>query len=396
MLGPERIVKYSEIANLPVHPAAAALPMLPEHGAGEMFEGKDIAGRPTGKFYGFREKDKRLFGISDMADSLQQNGQLNPITIYKGQLLDGRQRTAGFGVLAKWGPDSYVENGKYVQVSCDPDVRVQEFFGTEAEAVAFVVGEGFHRRHFENQSQRALSAIRLNDQMEEPIPVTSMARVYGVSRNTLQLARRLLVTEAACRQDVESFVLSEDEEEDAQQWRLDALKRGFAYWHNRVKQVEAGEVHLSTIFSTKEPKDPNSKTVSENITKELQRIKDAFGTMEDAMGNIAGLHGDGMHDYNISEALKQVVTMWERMGEGKGIIAKIKRINERSEEGGDLSPEFLAELRARGLVEMDECPFCKSQKEASKFRCRDCYERAEKDPDMDLANCQRILDETGR
>lgn len=82
-----------------------------------------------------------LIGIDfeSLRDDIAKNGLLEPIVIYEGKILDGRNRyTAclGAGVL----PDTVEYNGD------DP--------------LGFVIAKNLHRRHL-NESQRALVASKL-------------------------------------------------------------------------------------------------------------------------------------------------------------------------------------------------------------------------------------------
>lgn len=79
--------------------------------------------------------------LASLREDVQANGLLEPITIFEGKILDGRNRA---GVCADLG--------------IEPETV--EFHGDNAAALSFVISKNLNRRHL-NESQRALVAERL-------------------------------------------------------------------------------------------------------------------------------------------------------------------------------------------------------------------------------------------
>ena len=74
---------------------------------------------------------------------IQEYGQREPIFVYQGQIVDGRNRYRAC-----------------LELGISPTVR--EYDGDEASLTAFVISLNLHRRHL-NESQRALVAMRLEN-----------------------------------------------------------------------------------------------------------------------------------------------------------------------------------------------------------------------------------------
>lgn len=120
---------------------------------------------------------------ASLRDDIAANGQREPIWLWRGQIIDGRNRAQ----------------------ACDDlglAVAVREYEGDEAELVAFVVSLNLHRRHLD-ESQRAMVAGRLanlNDgqraDQAAPIgaPVTqdAAADLLNVGRRSVQRAREVI------------------------------------------------------------------------------------------------------------------------------------------------------------------------------------------------------------
>lgn len=115
-----QVMPLAEVAALPVHYLADLFPML-KAGAGS----HDVDGDPT---------------LTDLAESILANGVRQPLVLWQGQLLDGRNRLAA---------------AKLAGVA---DVPVTEFEGTDDEADQFVLDANLDRRNL-TPAQRAEIAV---------------------------------------------------------------------------------------------------------------------------------------------------------------------------------------------------------------------------------------------
>ncbi len=113
-----------------------------------------------------------------LADSILANGQLDPITTYNGQILDGRAR---FRACEK--------------IGIPPTVT--PFLGSDP--LRFVIEKNLQRQRPLNQSQRGLIAARIATlavgRPNAGIPAisqTDAAKLLGVSRDTVTAARAVL------------------------------------------------------------------------------------------------------------------------------------------------------------------------------------------------------------
>lgn len=79
--------------------------------------------------------------FEDLCDSIQQNGLMEGIWIYKGQIIDGRNR---YRACRETGVEA----------------RFRAYEGEEADLVGFVVALNLHRRHL-SESQRAMVAANI-------------------------------------------------------------------------------------------------------------------------------------------------------------------------------------------------------------------------------------------
>ena len=135
--------------TLTFHPAADIFPMMPES------------------------------ELAALADDIRANGLREPVWLYEGQILDGRNR----------------------YVACqlaDVEPATREWMG--ADPVAFVVSMNLHRRHL-NESQRGMSAARAAT-MQRGRPETNSPRglftqpeaasMLNVGLNTVKRARTVL------------------------------------------------------------------------------------------------------------------------------------------------------------------------------------------------------------
>lgn len=82
----------------------------------------------------------------DLMIDIRENGQREPITLFEGKVIDGRNRLRAL----RW-------------LEIEP--KVQHFKGTESEVVNYVLSLNLHRRHL-TESQRAMVASKLAKQTQ--------------------------------------------------------------------------------------------------------------------------------------------------------------------------------------------------------------------------------------
>jgi len=117
--------------------------------------------------------------LKTLADDIAENGLVEPITLFKGEILDGRNRHRACE-LSKSEPD-------FVQ-----------FTGNDEMALAFVLSKNLNRRHLDT-SQRAMVANRLatlekGANQHAGIPAPSQAKaaeLLNVNRDSVQTARKV-------------------------------------------------------------------------------------------------------------------------------------------------------------------------------------------------------------
>lgn len=120
------LVPLSDITDLPAYETADIFPMYPANSAKT------------------NEGHSEQITLLDLAASLELNGMREPIILFNGTILDGRNRRAA-AVMAK------LEH-----------VPVQEFTGTEEEADQYVLDLNVDRRNM-SAGQRACVAVRMWD-----------------------------------------------------------------------------------------------------------------------------------------------------------------------------------------------------------------------------------------
>lgn len=119
--------------------------------------------------------------ISRLASDIKTNGQLEPIVIHEGKILDGRNR---YTVC-------------YHELKIEP--KFVDFDGTDP--VAFVLSKNLHRRHL-SESQRAMVAGRLATLEQgrpkkgsiDPFFIGDAAQLLNVSAGSVKRARQVLET----------------------------------------------------------------------------------------------------------------------------------------------------------------------------------------------------------
>lgn len=135
-------------AELEVHPACALFPMI---------EGK---------------------ALEELAADIAENGLIEPIVVYDGAILDGRNRLRACDLA-------------------DVPPEFREWQGEPSEIVAWIASKNIHRRHLET-GQRAMIAARLADlrvganQTHEGLPIGRAAEMLGVGVRTAHRAREVI------------------------------------------------------------------------------------------------------------------------------------------------------------------------------------------------------------
>lgn len=100
-----------------------------------------------------------------LAQDIFENGQRTPITIWEGQLLDGRNRLAA------------------LELAEVKDAEITEFYGTEQEATAFVISANLQRRQMCTH-EKVVAAVTYNQQ----VGLQEAAKTFRLSENTLRSA----------------------------------------------------------------------------------------------------------------------------------------------------------------------------------------------------------------
>lgn len=261
------------LSNIKVHPAAALFPMI-------------------------EEKDLRA-----LADDIAMNGQIHPIIVSNGVLIDGRNRLAA------------CEFGKI-----EPKWETREF-ASEGEIIRFVIAANERRRHL-NASQRAIIAaglaniergdtLKQNQQVESnaqdcatdvkdpAISQEDAAKAMGVSRRSVQDAKKvqrqapalvekirdgeISVAAAAKLSDSPAEVKKVIEGADAKQ---------------TVKEANAAERKEHAVAEAKDDKkaskateDRIAKLVAENAAKD-KRIDELNARIESMGASMDEMHED--------------------------------------------------------------------------------------------------------
>ena len=144
------------------HPALIA---FPGRGHGLKFVGGKLPFHPLADLFPLLEGDD----LAALKDDIARNGLEEPITLFDGQVLDGRNRFLACHAVSfeRGWPDSGFE----------PPVRFVQFNG--ADPAAFVISKNLHRRHL-NESQRAMAAAKL---ATLPLGANQHAQICAPSQN---------------------------------------------------------------------------------------------------------------------------------------------------------------------------------------------------------------------
>lgn len=186
--------------TLQAHPACAAFPML---GA---------------------------VALNELAHDIDTNGLIEPIVMYRGQILDGRNRLAACELA-------------------DVEPVFREWEGDESEIIPWIISKNIHRRHLDT-SQRALIAARLAT-LDQGRPETG--KFAGIPTQA-EAAALVNVSERSVR--TARTVLEEGSPE-------------------LVAQVERGEVSVSKAAAEVRPKPPDPPTAFQAGLDEIDRQVDA-------------------------------------------------------------------------------------------------------------------------
>jgi len=124
----------------------------------------------------FPTLDKDSVSFKALVEDIKANRQYEPVHLYEGKILDGRNRYRACQHLGK-------------------DVLTREYVGTDP--IGFVLSINLHRRHL-NTSQRSLVAAKLADLelgANQQTPGTSIevaAKLLSVGRASVERARQVL------------------------------------------------------------------------------------------------------------------------------------------------------------------------------------------------------------
>lgn len=175
-----RAVPLSEIENLPVHPEADKLPILPK-----------VPGR--------EKKPSEGLSLAELADSIDKHGLQQPILLFQGQILDGRNRRKACLMVAEV---RKIPTSEYT-------VTVIDFEGSEEEAVEAAHALNIDRRDVQ-ASQKALWAAQDDSEKDADRLVSK----WRTTKNYVYKARNLLKQRDTAQQQVSSLERLVQEQED--------------------------------------------------------------------------------------------------------------------------------------------------------------------------------------
>lgn len=198
-------MNHEDLSKLEPHPLAALFPMI---------DGTD---------YGALVEDIRLHGVRE------------PITLYQGKILDGRNRVKA-------------------AIDCDKTVNTIDFTGTEDEARAYVMSLNLHRRHLTAEQRRELiKAELLADPTQSDRAIAE--KVKG-NKNTVAVQREQL--EATGQIDQLTKRTGKDGKARAAKPKRPPIPSGAGKaidLHNKQKAVEraAAKAQATAAVPTQEP-----------------------------------------------------------------------------------------------------------------------------------------------
>lgn len=121
--------------------------------------------------------------IKELAEDIKANGQKNPIVVWKGQIIDGRNRF------------------KACRMAGDSPVFITREFEDESEVAKFIVSQNIHRRHLSTSQRAAIAAEmatlvngsnqykKVGTQNCAPITEPQAASMMNVSERSVQQAK---------------------------------------------------------------------------------------------------------------------------------------------------------------------------------------------------------------
>lgn len=124
--------------------------------------------------------------VDELAEDIRTRGLIEPVTLYDGQVLDGRLRVRACS-------------------KAEVELRTEELIGDAEAALQFVLSKNLHRRHLQ-ESQRAMVAAKIanishgGDRRSEQSSNLSLekmdqrraAKIMGVSRSSVQSAAKVI------------------------------------------------------------------------------------------------------------------------------------------------------------------------------------------------------------
>ena len=180
--------------------------------------------------------------FAEMKASIAKIGQMQPITVWQGQIIDGSHRY-----------QACLELGK---------PPVYQFLEDDIDPVAFVVSANINRRHLD-VSQRAIIGYRLSSESgNDDLNQQEAAQLLGVSNDLIRRAGKVLQAQSPAtpelREAVESGVVKVtdavkvvNESEQVQREVVEKVKSGEAKTASKavqeVKRKEAREKAMATL-----------------------------------------------------------------------------------------------------------------------------------------------------
>src|SRR5262245_40073189 len=113
-----------------------------------------------------------------LVDDIRERRQQDPVWLYEGKILDGRNRYLACQRLGR-------------------EIQVKDFTG--ADPIGFVLSANLHRRHLD-ESQRAMVGAKLTDlekganQYTEGVSIETASKLLNVGRASINRARKVLAS----------------------------------------------------------------------------------------------------------------------------------------------------------------------------------------------------------
>jgi hypothetical protein len=200
--------------------------------------------------------------IEELSKDIAENGQREPLVLFQGQILDGRNRAVA---VAKRGLTW----------------STRDFDGTESEALNFVVSKNLHRRHL-NESQRAMIAASMakmkhgGDRKSDQAASLLLDRSPKISGATTQAqaAKMMGVSE---RSVIDARYVEEMAPEMAESVRAGKLSVSRAAKETRARRANrsarAPQAPSTTQKQTRSPRRPRTGAPDERVRGLLDAIR---------------------------------------------------------------------------------------------------------------------------